>query len=116
MSTVTRQKPSKAVSKRAIRLPDQGDAETRIVFRGVGWDVYDRLSDALGEGSYVRMIYDGEDLEIMTTSDMHDRFRSILGLFVHELATAMNVPMAGSGQTTWKRPELARGLEADDSF
>ena len=24
--------------------------------------------------------------------------------------------MMGGGQTTWKRPELARGLEADDSF
>ena len=24
--------------------------------------------------------------------------------------------MLGAGQTTWKRPELARGLEADDSY
>jgi hypothetical protein len=82
----------------------------------VEWEIYDRLSDAVGEGSQVRMIYDGKDLEIMTTSDIHDHFRSVLGLFVHELATALDIPMAGSGQTTWKRPELARGLEADDSF
>jgi hypothetical protein len=29
---------------------------------------------------------------------------------------AFDVPIAGGGQTTWKRPDLVRGLEADDSF
>jgi Uma2 family endonuclease len=116
MSTVTKPKPSKVRAQRAIRLPDRDDAETRIVFRGVGWEIYDRLSDALGEGSHIRMTYDGKDLEIMTTSDIHDNFRSLLGLFVHEVATALGIPHSGSGSTTWKRPELERGLEADDSF
>ena len=28
----------------------------------------------------------------------------------------MSIPMLGSGQTTWKRPKITRGLEADESF
>jgi hypothetical protein len=116
MSTVTRRRPSKARTRRVVRPLDRDDAETRIVFRGVGWEVYDALSDALPDGSYVRMIYDGKDLEIMTTSQIHDDFKDLLGLFVHETATAFRIPIAGGGQATWKRPEVARGLEADNSF
>jgi hypothetical protein len=116
MSTITARKPSKVRTKRRIRPLNRDDAETRIVLRGVGWDVYDMLSDAVGEESYVRMVYDGKDLEIMTTSNIHDDFKALLSLFVHETARAFHIPIAGGGQTTWKRPELARGLEADDSF
>jgi Uma2 family endonuclease len=116
MSTVTRQKTSKAQARRAIRPVDRDDAETRIVFRGVGWEVYDALSDALPDGSPIRMIYDGQDLEILMPSNIHDDFKELLGLFVHETAKAFRIPIAGGGQTTWKRPELARGLEADNSF
>lgn len=116
MSTVTRQKPSKVRAKRAIRLPDRDDEEKRIVLRGVGWEIYDLLTDAVGEGSHVRMAYDGKDLEIMTTSSIHDFFKRLAGRFVDEITMAFAIPMTGSGQTTWKRPELTRGLEADDSF
>jgi Uma2 family endonuclease len=116
MSTVTTRKPSKTRAKRLVRPLDRDDAETRIVLRDIGWDVYDMLSDAVREGSPVRMIYDGKDLEIMTTSNIHDDFKDLLGLFVHEVATAFRIPIAGGGQTTWKRPELERGLEADYSF
>lgn len=116
MSTVTRQKPSKVRAKRAIRLPDRDDKETRIVLPDVGWEVYDLLSDSLRDGSPIRMTYDGKDLEIMTTSGYHDYFRYVLGVFVHEVAMAFAIPMMGAGQTTWKRPELTRGLEADESF
>ena len=116
MSTITRREPSRARAKRAIRPLARGDAETRVVLRGVGWKVYDLLSDAVGEGSQVRLTYDGKDLEIVTTSNIHDYFKYVFGVFVHEVATALAIRMLGAGQTTWKRPELARGLEADDSF
>jgi Uma2 family endonuclease len=116
MSTVARRKPSGARAKRVIRPLEGDDAEARIVFRGVGWEVYDALSDALPEGSSVRMIYDGKDLEIIMPSNLHDHFKDLLGLFVHEVAVAMLIPMSGAGQTTWKRQELDRGLEADQSF
>lgn len=116
MSTVTRQKPARARAKQVIRPLERADEETRIVFRGVGWGVYDALSAALPDGSPIRMIYDGKDLEILMPSQIHDNFKELLGLFVHETAAAFRIPIAGGGQTTWKRPEIARGLEADNSF
>jgi Uma2 family endonuclease len=116
MSTVARQKPSRARAKRVIRTLEPEDAERRLVFRGVGWEVYDALSNALPEASAIRMIYDGKDLEIVMPSQIHDDFKDLLGLFVHETAAAFRIPIAGGGQTTWKRPEIERGLEADNSF
>ena len=51
-----------------------GQGDQRIVIRGVGWHVYDCLSEAIGEGQHVRLAYDGEDLEIMTTGHLHERY------------------------------------------
>jgi hypothetical protein len=48
--------------------------DQRITIRGLEWDLYDRLSDAIGEGQHVRLAYDGKDLEIMTTGRLHEDF------------------------------------------
>ena len=90
--------------------------EARIVIRGVDWEVYDKLSDAVGEGQHVRMAYDGRDLEIMTTGNVREYFKDFLGQFVSEAATVLAIPRLPAGETTWKRPELARGLEADQCY
>ena len=116
MSTVTRRKPTKARAKRVIRPLDRGDAETRIVLRDVGWEVYDLLSDAVGEGQHVRMAYDGKDLELMTTSRIHEYFKDLFGQFVAEVSNELAIPRSPAGETTWKRPEVSRGLEADQCY
>ena len=95
MSTVTRRKPSKARAERVIRPMVRDDEETRIVIRGVGWAVYDALSDAVPEGSPVRVNYDGKDIEIMALSDIHDQFKYILGRFVDEVDNGPGDPRVG---------------------
>jgi hypothetical protein len=32
----------------------------------VGWQTYETLTEAIGEGQHVRLAYDGKDLEILT--------------------------------------------------
>ena len=46
------------------------------VFRGVDWHTYNQLSEATGEGQHVRLIYDGKDLEIMVTGNIHEPTRN----------------------------------------
>ena len=41
------------------------------------------------------MTYDGRDLEIMTTGNVHDYFKYVFGVFVHEVATALAIRMFG---------------------
>lgn len=116
MSTVTRQKPSQAATGRVIRPLEQGDAETRIVLHDVGWQVYDLLSDAVSEGQHLRMIYDGKDLEIITTGRIHEYFKDLFGQFVTEVSNVLGIPRSPAGETTWKRPEISRGLQADHCY
>ena len=87
--------------------------EERGVIRGASWQIYDRLTDALGESAAVRVAYDGEDMEIMVVGPIHERLKELLGSFISEIAVGLEIDFEPLGSTTWKRPELDRGLEAD---
>jgi Uma2 family endonuclease len=90
--------------------------EARIVIRGVGWDLYDRLSDAISEGQHVYLAYDGEDLEIMTKGLLHEDYKDLLGRFILILTRVRGIRRRSLGETTWKRPGIGRGLEADQCY
>ena len=60
----------------------------------------DRLSEARGEGDHVRLAYDGKDLEIMTTGNVHEHLKELLDPH-HQ----------GGGIVVGHRP---RGLRRDD--
>jgi Uma2 family endonuclease len=87
--------------------------EERHAMRGVTWDFYDRLTDALGEHAPFRVAYDGKDIEIMTLGPKHEGVRDLLNLFVNEVQDGLEIDCRGLGSTTWKRSELSRGIEAD---
>jgi Uma2 family endonuclease len=114
MSTITSAPPPVA------ELPTLPAADTvaipgeqRIAIRDISWDLYDRLSDAIGEGQNVHLAYDGKDLEIMVTGPTHEDAKENFQVFVKAVALELRVRCRGLGQTTWKRPETLRGIEAD---
>jgi Uma2 family endonuclease len=110
MSTITIPAPTAASSRHpSTDIP----AEQRIAIRDIPWDLYDRLSDAIGEGQHVHLAYDGKDLEIMTVGPTHEDAKEYLGRFVNAVAFEVRIRCRGLGQTTWKRPDVLRGVEAD---
>src|SRR5271166_3525714 len=88
----------------------------RFVIRDVDWTFYEQLVDSIPEGANLHVDYDGKDLEIMSLSPIHDVVKKTLARFVELTAEELETPCTGLGQTTWKRPEVARGLEADDCY
>ncbi len=90
--------------------------ETRIVVRSVPWSTYELWIDSLPAHSGVRMAFDGEDLEIMTKGPTHEDFRDLLGQLVREICMELGIPHKCLGETTWKRPDLSRGIEADQCY
>ncbi len=113
MSAITRL-PRRSSAPKPARSPETGDQ--RIVIRGVGWDVYDCLSEAIGEDQHVRLAYDGEDLEIMTVGYPHERYRERLGKIVAAVSKAFGIARDTAGETTWKRAKVKRGLQADQCY
>ncbi len=91
--------------------PDQ-----RAVIRDVSWSFYEQLADSIPEGCHIHLNYDGKDVEIMSPGLLHDSEKSLLGRVVELVAEECEIPCKSAGQTTWKRSEVARGLEADESY
>jgi Uma2 family endonuclease len=88
--------------------------DMRTVFRKVDWHTYNQLSEATGDGQHIRLIYDGMDLEIVVTGNLHEHYKELLGMIVRAVIMGLDVDCVGCGQTTWT--SATRGLEADLSY
>ncbi|MGD0044192.1 MAG: Uma2 family endonuclease, partial [Isosphaeraceae bacterium] len=88
----------------------------RVVIPSVDWAFYEQLVDSIPEGANIHVDYDGKDLEIMSLSPLHDGEKKLFGQLVEAVAQELEIPYQGFGQTTWKRPEVRRGLEADECY
>jgi Uma2 family endonuclease len=110
MSTITKEP---RVSPLAPAETTRVRGEERVVALGVPWVIYDRLTDAMGEGSHIRIAYDGKDMEIMVAGPIHERRKELLSSFIEEVSVGLRINFQAFGQTTWKRSELERGLESD---
>ncbi len=91
------------------------EPDERVLIHDVDWAFYEQLVDSIPEGANLHVDYDGKDLEIMTLSPLHDGEKKLFGQFVEAVAQELAIPYKSAGQTTWKRPEVARGLESDES-
>jgi hypothetical protein len=82
----------------------------------VDWSFYEQLVDSIPESSNIHVDYDGKDLEIMGKGAKHEDRSRLLGLFVSVVGSELAIPYKGLGETTWKRPQIHRGLESDQCF
>jgi Uma2 family endonuclease len=103
--------PSLEEIERWTEVPDR-----RVVFRGVDWSFYDRLVDSIPEGSNIHVDYDGKDLELMGKGRKHGKGSGLLRQLVETIAQELGIPYSTLADTTWKRPALMRGLEADRCY
>lgn len=81
MSTVTRRKP---------RVKPQPDGERRWVIRDATWHDYVSLGKLLPDK--VRLAFDGNNLEIIVISHLHDDYADALDTFFKAVAGALGLP------------------------
>lgn len=87
-----------------------------LSFEDVEWREYEKLLEALGDDSNARVSYDSGRLEIMSPSDWHDYYKSLLGRLVDILAEELELECASFGSATFKKEEEAKGTEPDECF
>ncbi len=92
------------------------EPDHRAVIRGVDWAFYEQLVDSIPEGTHLRIDFDGKDVEIMAPSPLHDGDKKLFGQLVEAIAQELEIPYNSAGSTTWKRLEVARGLESDECY
>jgi hypothetical protein len=81
---VTAAEPTKVVSPPTMGKPKLATVpdDQRIVIRDLSWDLYDRLSEAVGERQHIYLAYDGKDLELMTKGWDHEDYKELFSRFV----------------------------------
>ena len=92
------------------------EAERRLVIRDAAWDDYLVLVNSLHERTILRVAFDGKDIEIMTKGRDHDRFSYLIDKLIVAVAHAQCVPVEPFGETTWRKPGVERGIEADQWY
>ena len=86
------------------------------VIRSVSWSYYETLLATVGEHGGLRLAYDGKDLEITSPSPVHENAKDYAGKFVDMVAEELDIDSINLASTTWNRPEIERGIEADQCF
>lgn len=89
--------------------------ENRVVLSGISWKTYEQLR-GIEENSRVRMTYDGGVLELMSPSTDHESIKRLIGQMIEALTEELDIPRRSLSASTWKRPELVKGLEADECY
>ncbi|MGO9597389.1 MAG: hypothetical protein ACLP7Q_05145 [Isosphaeraceae bacterium] len=93
--------------------PRLGD-QRRWVIRDASWDDYEELSALLPP--LFRLAFDGRSLEIMVTGQLHDDYADAIDTFFKAVAGALGIPFRPYRSASWSRPELERGIQADNCY
>jgi Uma2 family endonuclease len=89
--------------------------EPRILLHGVTWETYERLVEEIHNPG-VRLTYDRGELEIMTVSHAHERWKKLLGRMIEAMTEELGIAIRSGGSATFKRRDLQRGLEPDECY
>lgn len=102
---------------RPERLPNGMEPEQRVVYSGISWKSYLQFDKKLGDDRPGPRLYflDGE-LEIMSTSEEHERIKKCLGMLLEEYFFHNGTEIMPCGQATMRAEMKAAGAEPDESW
>lgn len=86
-----------------------------FLFQDVSWEDYEAMLRIVGDSS-VRVTYDHGRLELVSPTYRHENVGYLLGRLVDLLAEELDVAIEGAGTTTFKRPDLSKGVEPDQCY
>ena len=86
-----------------------------FVLEGVSFELYERLLQELAE-QRIYITFDRGRLELMSPSPEHEWWKKLIGRLIEALALERAVATEALGSTTFKRGDLAKGLEPDECY
>jgi Uma2 family endonuclease len=90
--------------------------EQRVVLRGLSWDAYLQILDALPQTRAARLTYDDGTLEITVPLEIHEFSRCLIERFVIALIELMGLRVKTMGSTTMNYPGRKKGAEPDNAY
>ncbi|HYH65321.1 MAG TPA: Uma2 family endonuclease, partial [Urbifossiella sp.] len=103
--------------ERLLRIAGALSPGQRVTIDPVTWEEYEGLMDAReAAGRHFRLTYDQGSLEIMPTSNLHERLKKILALLIEGWLDETGGRYLSSGGLTIRRPDRQRGFEPDECY
>ena len=96
-------------------MPQLAAAETRTLLKQVSWETFLELAEGR-PGSVPRMTFDQGVLELMTPRRQHESIGCLIGRIVETYSEVRGIEILSCASTTFKRPDLARAFEPDESY
>jgi len=90
--------------------------ETTLTLRGVSWETYEDLLEAVGEAPALRISYNEGVLQIMTVSFEHEYFAEVIARLVDRLSMVLDLRILFFGRATMKKQKKLKGSEPDACF
>lgn len=90
-------------------------AEQRVIFNNIRWETYLALA-AEDDRPGKRIAYDQGVMEIMSPGMLHEHIAALIGRMVNTFTEENEIDACSSAGTTFKRDDVERGFEADDSY
>jgi len=91
------------------------EPETRTVLENVRWETFVELADQR-RGSVPRMTYDEGVLELMSLRRQHEKICRLIGRMVETFTEVHAIKIQTVASTTFKRKDLKKAFEADESY
>lgn len=88
----------------------------RIQLQEVNWNEFEAILDELGNKRACRIAYSDGILEIRMPSPRHEKAKVLIGDTVKILLEELNMDNECFGSSTFKRQDMAKGIEPDDCF
>lgn len=88
----------------------------RIQLQEVKWSEFEAILDELGNKRACRVAYSDGILEIRMPSPQHEKAKVLIGDIVKILLEELNMDNECFGSSTFKRQDIAKGIEPDDCF
>jgi Uma2 family endonuclease len=90
--------------------------EQRVVLRGLSWEAYLQILDALPQSRGSRLTYDDGVLEITVPLELHEFSGRSIERFIWTLIELMGLKIKTMGSTTMNFPNLNKGAEPDNAY
>lgn len=88
----------------------------RIQLQDVNWNEFEAILDELGDKRACRIAYSDEVLEIRMPLPEHEVDKELIGDMVKILLEELDIDNECFGSTTFKRQDVAKGIEPDQCF
>lgn len=99
-----------------VEMIDRMPADSVLIQHGVSWNDYEELLDAVGEAVSLRISYDEGTLQVMTLSQRHEKYSTLIERMVDRLSSFLRVRVLFYGSTTMRRKQKEKGVEPDACF